>query len=57
MNMGGLVDHAYLSSSSKGASWTSDASALAQVETLVKDSIAFLLTLESAGAKLVADVK
>jgi hypothetical protein len=42
---------------SKGASWTSDASALAQVETLVKDSIAFLLTLESAGAKLVADVK
>jgi hypothetical protein len=41
---------------SKGASWTSDAAAVTQVERLVKDFIAFLPTLESAGAKLVGDV-
>jgi hypothetical protein len=41
---------------SKGASWTSDAAAVAQVQQLVKDFIAFLPTLESAGTKLVGDV-
>jgi hypothetical protein len=40
-----------------GASWTADAAAVAQVETLVADFLKVLPQIESNGKKLLQDVK